>query len=107
MNLDQIMDWIALVGIGAGIAVPLIQKLIAMTRSEKIKQVENWALQAVKWADDNFSTIAGTDRKTKAINELGRVIDDASQKFNITAQDVERYISNAYTDYKNKQTGGK
>lgn len=105
MNLDQIMNWVAFVGVAAGIAIPLIQKLITMTHSEKIKQVETWALQAVKWADDNFGNLAGKDRKAKAIDELGRVLNSASQKFNINVQDIERYISDAYLNY-SKQSGG-
>ena len=98
--IPKILDTLVLVGVASGVSIPLIQNLLASVKSKKIKQVADWALEAVKWADVNFSHLEGADRRAKAIEELGGIIDNTSQKFNMSNKDIERKIDAAYKDYK-------
>lgn len=98
--IPKILDTLVLIGVASGVSIPLIQNLLASVKSKKIQQVADWALEAVKWADVNFSHLEGADRRAKAIEELGGIINNTSQKYNMSTTDIERKIDAAYKDYK-------
>lgn len=102
MNLDQLLTLIAFVAIGTSIAIPLIQSLMAHTHNTKILQLEAWALQVVKNVNGVSSSLTGASKKEEAIKQLDAIVAGATQKFNVTSDDISRYIESAYQDIKEK-----
>lgn len=74
MNLDQILNYIALIAIAAPIVAAVIAYAIPKTKNERLKHAEMVALQVVKAVEQTGGELTGEDKKNVAKANLTAIL---------------------------------
>lgn len=95
MNLDQIVNVVALLVVATGFLIPYLSWIQAHTHNQRVKALETWALQIMRSLNEAGSELTPEDKQKEAEKQLVDLINQGLLKVSVTDNDIKRYINNA------------
>ncbi len=95
MNLDQILNYVALVATVATVLSALLPYLMTKTKSQKLLNAEKYALQVVQAVAQTGAQLTNEQKKQEATAQLTQLINHSKETITATAEDIDRLIEQA------------